>query len=353
MMTAGASVIFFLVLSSVSIDGDTGRTPLLPFFIRFSLRRPPPYLSPLDDCCISGDALRNRRSLTASDLRRYGSVHAIAAGFVVFLIAAAILFQTGFIPYDQEHPAAGNRTEPAPSGIKATPDAAPVATLPAAIPADSSGNGDSGNSELPADIPSPPHPATTRTALYNGPAVTITGTTTPYSFTAPPMGSGPEVPVINATSLSARIHELVNRERRAHEVPALRTDPALTSLAIAHSADMASHGYFGHLNLQDRDATARGAAAGYVCHREPDSYYTYTIAENLFATYRYDSVLFIQGTATGYGWKTEEMIAEETVDGWMKSPDHRENLLDRDLSREGVGVVIGKNDLVFITEDLC
>jgi len=297
--------------------------------------------------------LRDSRAFAASGLRRYGKVHAVAAGFVVFLIAAAILFQTGFIPYDPEHPAAGNRSEPAPSGVKATPDTAPVATLPAAIPADSSDTSDTGDSELPADIPSPILPATIRTALYDGPAVTITGTTAPYSFTAPPMGSSPEVPVINATSLSARIHELVNRGRRAHEVPALRTDPGLTSLALAHSADMASHGYFGHLNLQDRDATARGAAAGYVCHRQPDSYYTYTIAENLFATYRYDSVLFIHGTATMYSWKTEEMIAEETVDGWMKSPDHRENLLDRDLSREGVGVVIGKNDLVFITEDLC
>ena len=42
----------------------------------------------------------------------------------------------------------------------------------------------------------------------------------------------------------------------------LGTDPALESLARAHSADMAAHGYFGHVNLQEMDPTARGAAAG-------------------------------------------------------------------------------------------
>ncbi|WP_292348632.1 MULTISPECIES: CAP domain-containing protein [unclassified Methanoregula] len=198
-------------------------------------------------------------------------------------------------------------------------------------------------------------PTTTAMIPDSGDTAGVITTPIPFSpdLNGSPGWSVPEVPVINATSLAARVHGLVNRERQAHAVPALRTDPALTSLASAHSADMASHGYFGHVNLQERDATARGAAAGYECHRDADPYYSYTIAENLFATYWYDSVLFIHGSATGFGWKTEEMIAEETVDGWMKSPDHRENLLDADLSREGIGVVVGENDLVFITEDLC
>jgi uncharacterized protein YkwD len=183
--------------------------------------------------------------------------------------------------------------------------------------------------------------------------------TTPEVFGATEIATTPgsmgsmEVPVINATSLAERIHMLVNRERVAHGISPLGIDPALASVARAHSQDMASNGYFGHLDLQDRDATARGAAAGFACHRDRDPYYTSAIAENLFATYRYDSVLFIHGSATGFGWKTEKIIAEETVDGWMKSPDHRENLLDGDLAREGIGVTVRGNDLVFITEDLC
>jgi uncharacterized protein YkwD len=167
------------------------------------------------------------------------------------------------------------------------------------------------------------------------------------------MGSSPEIPVISTTSLEARVHELVNKARQENGRQALGTDTALASIARAHSADMAAHGYFGHVNLQERDPTARGAAAGYTCRKDYDSYYTYGIAENLFATYRYDSVLFVDGKATGYEWNTEEAIAEETVEAWMNSPDHRENLLDPDLLREGIGVAISEDDLVFVTEDFC
>jgi uncharacterized protein YkwD len=116
---------------------------------------------------------------------------------------------------------------------------------------------------------------------------------------------------------------------------------------------MAAHGYFGHVNLQEKDPTARGAAAGYTCYKDDDAYYSYTIAENLFAMYRYDSVLFAGSRAIEYDWNTEEAIAEETVDAWMKSPDHRDNLLATDVKQEGIGVAVSKDDLVFVTEDLC
>jgi uncharacterized protein YkwD len=116
---------------------------------------------------------------------------------------------------------------------------------------------------------------------------------------------------------------------------------------------MAAQRYFGHVNLQERDPTARGAAVGYTCRKDYDSYYTYGIAENLFATYRYNSVLFVDKRAIEYDWNTEEAIAEETVDAWMNSPDHWENLLDPGMVREGIGIALSKDDLVFVTEDFC
>lgn len=155
--------------------------------------------------------------------------------------------------------------------------------------------------------------APSRTPAVAGPVVTITGTP-PFTYQALAMGSSPEVPVIDATSLAARVHELVNRQRQEHGLSILGTDPALASLARAHSADMAAYGYFGHVNLQELDPTARGAAAGYTCHKDYNTYYTYGIAENLFATCRYDSVLFVGSSAVDYSWKTEKTIAEETVD---------------------------------------
>jgi uncharacterized protein YkwD len=187
---------------------------------------------------------------------------------------------------------------------------------------------------------------------FGGQLITITGTP-PYSYHAPAMGSSPEVPVISVMSLVARVHGLVNRVRQEHGLSALGTDGALASIASAHSTDMASHGYFGHVNLQEMDPTARGAAAGYTCRKDYDTYYTYGIAENLFATYRYSSVLFVDGRATGFDWNSEEAIAEETVDAWMNSPDPRDNILDPGMGREGIGVTMAKDDMVFITEDFC
>jgi uncharacterized protein YkwD len=37
----------------------------------------------------------------------------------------------------------------------------------------------------------------------------------------------------------------------------------------------------------------------------------------------------------------------------MNSPNHRDNILDKGMAREGIGVAIGDNDLVFVTEDFC
>ncbi len=195
-------------------------------------------------------------------------------------------------------------------------------------------------------------PAPFRTPQGTGPAVPVTGTSQ-YNYQSPSTGSSQGVPVINATSLAARVHERVNKARQENRRPILSVDPALASIARAHSSDMAAHGYFGHVNLQEMDPTARGAAAGYTCRKDYDTYYTYGIAENIFATYRYGSVLFLGTSAVDHDWKTEEAIADETVDAWMNSPEHRDNILDRGMVREGIGVAISKDDLVFVTQDFC
>jgi uncharacterized protein YkwD len=43
--------------------------------------------------------------------------------------------------------------------------------------------------------------------------------------------------------------------------------------------------------------------------------------------------------------------SQKTVDAWMNSPDHRDNILDPGMGREGIRVAMAKDDLVFITED--
>jgi uncharacterized protein YkwD len=173
------------------------------------------------------------------------------------------------------------------------------------------------------------------------------------SSEAPATGSGPEIPPFSTALLEARVHEEVNRVRKENGLAALGTDAALVSLARAHSADMAKKMYFGHVNPNGLDATARGAAAGYACHRNADPVYTYAVAENLFAAYRYRSVLFLDGRLIEPEQVDEQALAEEAVDAWMNSPDHRANLLDKGVNREGIGVAVLDDTLVFVTENLC
>ncbi len=184
-----------------------------------------------------------------------------------------------------------------------------------------------------------------------GPGALATATN-PESATTPATGIR-EIPLINPSSLEAKVHDRINSIRQEHNLSALGTDVALSSLARAHSRDMAANGYFGHLNLQEWDATARGAAMGYSCHKTADPYFTYAIAENIFATYQYGPVILADGRAGGVAWSTEDEIAEEAGDAWMRSPDHRDNILDPAMEREGVGIAISEDQLVFITQDLC
>lgn len=250
-----------------------------------------------------------------------------AAGAVLFLIMTAILVHALIL-----HPVAAPGAENA--SISPSPAPVPEGTVTAAaVP----------SGPLQGTLPAGPDRARNTT----GPEAL------PDQARAPATGGGRVVPVINATSLAMRIHERVNRVRQEHGLSALGTDAALASLARAHSTDMASHGYFGHINLDERDATARGAAAGYTCHKNADPYFTYAIAENLYATYRYSSVFLVDGRAATVAWTSEESIAEEAVDAWMESPDHRDNVLDPDMGREGIGIAFGQDDMVFVTQDFC
>jgi uncharacterized protein YkwD len=50
---------------------------------------------------------------------------------------------------------------------------------------------------------------------------------------------------------------------------------------------------------------------------------------------------------------SEEGVAEFAMNGWMESPGHRENILDRTVSRIGVGVVFGNDGTILATQNFC
>jgi uncharacterized protein YkwD len=138
--------------------------------------------------------------------------------------------------------------------------------------------------------------------------------------------SGGEVDCSTATGDAAKecqIVQLVNQTRAAGAscggsakpaVPALKTNSILAGTARAHAVDMATNDYFDHTNQQGKSPFDRMKAAGYDFA---------TAGENIAA-----------------GKET----AEGTMQDWMQSPGHCENIMKADFTEIGVGYAFDQNN---------
>ncbi len=124
------------------------------------------------------------------------------------------------------------------------------------------------------------------------------------------------------TSASAAEQELfgsVNRARRAQNLPGLKWSESLAVAARRHAGMMAQHGSAEHTFSGEPSLTSRVTQAG--------AHFVW-LAENV-----------IQGSAV-------DAIQAE----FLKSPNHRANILDSDMDSIGVGVVEHGGQL-FAVED--
>ena len=159
-------------------------------------------------------------------------------------------------------------------------------------------------------------------------------------------------PEIHISSLERRVQDRINDERSDRKLRELDWDERLSRIARAHSEDMARRSFFNHVNPDGRTPTDRGKAAGYECRKAHGTYYRVGLAENLYQGSLYSRIR-ISGTQKRYDWNSSEDIAKQSVIGWMKSPGHRRNILDKDYSQAGVGIAISAGDEVFITQLFC
>jgi len=172
----------------------------------------------------------------------------------------------------------------------------------------------------------------------------------------PVNGAGAEPPAFTPGDLELRIHQRVNDERQAQQRPALRFDPELAKIARGHSRDMAAGGYFSHIDRAGRTPGQRADAAGFVCRVRRGQLIDIGVAENLSLNHRYSSMTIAVHNGReerSYRWSTLEEIARSTVNGWLSSPEHRENLLDRTLGSEGIGIVFAADGKIYITQLFC
>ena len=120
--------------------------------------------------------------------------------------------------------------------------------------------------------------------------------------------------------LEAQMLQLVNQERVQAGFEPLAPDPELTEVARRHSADMFGRGYFAHVTPEGRGPFDRINAAG-ITYR--------TAGENLALA----PTLPLAHT------------------GLMNSPSHRDNILQPDFGRVGIGILDGGVRGLMVTQN--
>lgn len=161
---------------------------------------------------------------------------------------------------------------------------------------------------------------------------------------------------VTAADLEARVHRRTNEARRRNGHGALAYRDDLAAVARRHSADMQRRRFFDHTAPDGSDATARAARDGLTCTVTVGRQRLTGFAENLAQVWLFsgweDRTSGGRTTRT-HRWLSADQIAGEVVTGWLNSPGHRRNLLAAHATREGVGVVIGPDGQVFVTQMLC
>ncbi len=119
-------------------------------------------------------------------------------------------------------------------------------------------------------------------------------------------------------AMSQSILCLVNEQRSAAGAGPVYGNGKLEQAALVHSRDMVSDGFFAHTSPDGTDFVDRITDTGYISGAR-----SWLAGENL-------------------AWGSGSLSTPaEVVQGWMKSPPHRANLLNERYREIGIGVVRG------------
>lgn len=169
-------------------------------------------------------------------------------------------------------------------------------------------------------------------------SLSFIGCTTIPTGTAPP-------PPLDVSVFEAEVIGAINEARRRARLEPVTPDPRLAAISRAHSQDMARRDFFAHETPNNLLPADRARRANYAYS---------AFAENLFRSSRYRRMAFSvrdDPSTYRYDWYSEAELAQITVQSWLRTRGHRENLLDPDFSLVGLGIAEREFD-VLITLNL-
>jgi uncharacterized protein YkwD len=115
--------------------------------------------------------------------------------------------------------------------------------------------------------------------------------------------------------------DMTNEARRKEKLPLLKPNPVLFRVARAHSVNMARQEVLDH-ELDGKKPHERVLAAGYS------------------ASWSGENIAYASG----------QVSLEQTFQGWMDSPGHRRNLLNKRFQEIGIGVARAANGDMYYTQ---
>lgn len=169
-------------------------------------------------------------------------------------------------------------------------------------------------------------------------------------------GIGPAVVVgkLDAHALGLRIHERVNEVRARNGLKPLAWNGPLVAIAQGHSRDMQARSYFAHVSPSGEDFSQRYQRGGFVCRVPAGANRFLTGGENLAMVHQVGQwQVWEDGRREPDQIHSLEQLAEQTVTGWWNSPPHRQNLLRPEWQTEAIGVIVGADGTVWVTQNFC
>jgi uncharacterized protein YkwD len=149
-------------------------------------------------------------------------------------------------------------------------------------------------------------------------------------------------PRISVARLAKELHARINQERRRQGQPTFWWDAALGRIAVKHSRDMAKRNYFGHTSPDGRGITERYLKGHYACGVTING----VLRSGAEMIHRYP----LDGAD---GSRAQDEIIASAIEAWMTNDEDRRTLLSPHWQREGTGVFVAPDGMVYITVNFC
>lgn len=158
---------------------------------------------------------------------------------------------------------------------------------------------------------------------------------------------------LDLDELERLVHQEVNRVRARHGLRTLTWNASIHPVALGHSEAMRDRDRFAHV-IARRDVIDRYELGGVTCRVPMDGGTYLTGGENLFLGHRVQRWrVWTDGRREPAEVNDEAALARRAVNGWMNSPGHRENMLQPAWRTEAIGVVVGTDGRVWVTQNFC